>query len=36
MGKKVGLDLINQMKNIACILIDEENQLFTSQNIRLV
>lgn len=35
MGVKVGLDLVNQMKNIACILIDEHDQVFTSNNIRL-
>lgn len=35
MGKKVGLDLINQMNDIACILIDDNDKLFTSKNIRL-
>jgi thiamine biosynthesis lipoprotein len=36
MGIKVGLDLINQMKNIACIIIDEEDNLYHSKNINLV
>jgi thiamine biosynthesis lipoprotein len=33
MGVKVGLDLINQMKNVACIIIDDNNKLFLSNNI---
>jgi len=36
MGVTVGLDLINQMKGIACILIDDSNQLFTSKNINIL
>ncbi|NOT73501.1 MAG: FAD:protein FMN transferase [Cyclobacteriaceae bacterium] len=35
MGIKAGLSLINQVKNIACIVIDENNQLYTSKNINL-
>lgn len=35
MGIKTGLDLINQMKNIACILIDENNLMHFSHNIRI-
>lgn len=35
MGIKAGLHLINQMKNIACIVIDDNNKLFTSDNIRI-
>jgi FAD:protein FMN transferase len=35
MGIKVGLDLINQMKGIACIIIDDNNRLYTSNNIRI-
>ena len=35
MGVKVGLALINQMKKIACILVDDHNLLFYSDNIRL-
>lgn len=33
MGKEVGLDLINQLKGIACIIIDEQNKVFLSKNI---
>jgi len=35
MGTKVGLDLINQMKGIACIIVDESNLLHHSKNISL-
>jgi thiamine biosynthesis lipoprotein len=35
MGITVGLDMINQMKNIACIIIDDDNNLYTSKNINL-
>ncbi|QDK79812.1 FAD:protein FMN transferase [Spirosoma sp. KCTC 42546] len=35
MGVRVGLDLINQMKHIACIVIDDNDVLHTSTNIRL-
>ena len=35
MGIKAGLNMINQMKNIACIIIDDNNQIHTSKNIRL-
>jgi FAD:protein FMN transferase len=35
LGIKVGLNLINQMKQIACIIIDEDNKLFTSKNIKV-
>lgn len=35
MGIQAGLHLINQMKNIACIVIDDNNKLFTSDNIRI-
>jgi thiamine biosynthesis lipoprotein len=35
MGIKAGLDLINQMKNIACIIIDDNNKLYTSKNIKI-
>lgn len=30
MGKEAGLHLVNQMKDIECLIIDEANQLFTS------
>ncbi len=35
MGVKVGIDLINQMQGIACIIIDEYDRVFTSKNIRI-
>jgi thiamine biosynthesis lipoprotein len=33
MGIKVGLDMINQMKGIACIIIDDDDKMYTSKNI---
>ena len=33
MGVRVGLDLINQMKGIACIIVDDFDKVFTSKNI---
>ena len=35
MGKTAGLGMINQMKDIAAIIIDDDNNVFTSKNIRL-
>ncbi len=35
MGVEVGLNLINQMKNMACIIIDEQGKIHTSKNISL-
>jgi thiamine biosynthesis lipoprotein len=35
MGIKAGLDMINQMKDIECILIDDDNCIYTSANIKL-
>ncbi len=35
MGIESGLYLINQLKGIGCIIIDDNNQLFTSKNINL-
>ncbi len=35
MGVRVGLNLINQMQHIACIVIDDNNKIHTSKNIRL-
>jgi len=35
MGIEVGLDFINQLPFIGCILIDDYNQIFTSKNIKL-
>jgi FAD:protein FMN transferase len=35
MGVKVGLDLINQIKGVACVIIDDNNKMFTSKNINI-
>jgi thiamine biosynthesis lipoprotein len=35
MGIKVGLDMINQVKGLGCIIVDEQNRIFTSKNITL-
>jgi thiamine biosynthesis lipoprotein len=35
MGVKVGLEMINQIKGIGCIIIDDHNNLFTSKNMQL-
>ncbi len=35
MGVEAGLSLINQMQQIACIIIDDENNVFTSNNIKI-
>lgn len=35
MGIRAGLHLVNQMKNIACIVIDDSNKLHTSNNIKI-
>lgn len=35
MGIDAGLDLINQMHGIACIIVDDDNRLYTSHNIKL-
>lgn len=35
MGIKVGLDMINQIKGLACIIIDDSNVLHTSKNIHI-
>ena len=35
MGVKVGLDLINQIKGIACVIIDDNDKMFTSKNINI-
>ncbi|MBC3538341.1 FAD:protein FMN transferase [Rufibacter sediminis] len=35
MGVKVGLDLVNQMKDIACLIVDDDNHVHCSKNIRL-
>ncbi len=35
MGINAGMDMINQIKGIACILIDDDNRIFKSNNINL-
>lgn len=35
MGIKAGLNMINQMKGIACIIIDDNDTIYTSDNIKL-
>jgi thiamine biosynthesis lipoprotein len=35
MGVKVGLDLINQVNALACIIVDDYNNIHASKNIRL-
>ena len=35
MGIKAGLDMINQVKGLACIIIDDNGKIFTSKNINL-
>lgn len=35
MGVTAGLALINQVKNIACVIIDDNDKVYTSKNIRL-
>lgn len=35
MGTQAGLEMINQIKNIGCIIIDDNNRVFTSKNIQL-
>ncbi len=35
MGVKAGLNMINQIKGVACILIDDHNNIYSSSNIHL-
>jgi len=35
MGKEAGLNRINQLPNVECIIIDEDGHLFTSENIKI-
>lgn len=35
MGVQVGLDLINQLQQVACIIIDDHDRLYTSKNINV-
>ncbi len=34
MGVKVGMDLINQVNGLACIIIDDDDRVYTSNNIK--
>ena len=36
MGIKAGLSLINQMKDIECIIIDDDNNIYYSENIKIM
>jgi len=35
MGINAGLDMINQMKNIEAVIIDDDNKIYTSRNINI-
>ncbi|SEB14679.1 FAD:protein FMN transferase [Pedobacter hartonius] len=35
MGVKVGLDLINQLQQIACVIVDDADKIYTSNNINI-
>lgn len=35
MGVEVGLNIINQVKGLACIIIDDNDKIYTSKNIKL-
>lgn len=35
LGKEVGLDLINQLPKIECIIIDENGNIYSSENIKI-
>ncbi len=35
MGIQAGIAMIDQIKNIACIIIDDNNQIYTSKNVQL-
>ena len=35
MGTRAGLNLVNQLKNVECIIIDDSNKLYLSRNIHL-
>ena len=35
MGINAGLDMINQMKNIEAVIIDDNNNIYTSKNIKI-
>jgi len=33
MGVKAGLDMVNQIRHLACIIVDDSNRVFTSENL---
>lgn len=35
MGIRVGLDLVNQLPGVGCIIIDDHNKMYTSKNIQV-
>lgn len=35
MGKETGLDFINQLPGIECVIVDDQGKIFTSNNIEL-
>ncbi len=35
MGKEVGLDFVNQLKEIECVMVDDQGRIFTSNDIQL-
>ena len=35
MGVETGLDFVNQLKGVECIIVDEDNKIITSKNIAL-
>jgi thiamine biosynthesis lipoprotein len=35
MGIKVGLDMVNQVRGLACIIVDDNDKIYTSKNINL-
>jgi thiamine biosynthesis lipoprotein len=35
MGVRAGLDMINQMHGVACIIIDDHNKIYSSKNIQI-
>jgi FAD:protein FMN transferase len=36
MGVKAGINIINQLKHVACVVIDEDHKIYTSNNIKIV
>ncbi|RZJ53676.1 MAG: FAD:protein FMN transferase, partial [Flavobacterium sp.] len=35
MGISAGLDMINQINYLGCIIVDDNNKIYTSKNINL-